>query len=342
MSAAIFEKKNVLVTGGAGFLGSHLCEALLKTSKVICVDNLSNGLQSNIDHLQRSSDFEFINHDLTQPLDLENLPDLEKFRIKFQGIQEVYNFACPTSPKDFDKYRKQTIMANTVGLVNVLELSVKYKARFLHASSSVVYGGRVDDNFLFAEDYVGTLDPMSPRACYDLGKKYAESIVNTYGVIHDLDFKIGRIFRTYGPRSRINIGEMLPDFIVNALEGKPLTIYGNKDFSTSLCYVSDVVDGVTRLMAAEKGTGSVNIGGNTDFLLSDVCKKIIELTDSSSKIVFEKPLLFMTPLGLPDLTKAKEKLAWLPIVSLEHGLQRTIDFARAQKVLLDSSSKSKL
>ena len=149
MAKAIFEKKNVLVTGGAGFIGSHLCEELLRTSKVICIDNFCSGGQVNIDHLHRNPDFEFINHDISMPLDLEAMPELEKFRIKFQGLQEIYNLACPTSPKEFDNYRKQTILANTIAVVNMLELAVKYNARFLQASSSVVYGGRIDDNFYF-------------------------------------------------------------------------------------------------------------------------------------------------------------------------------------------------
>ncbi len=334
MATPIFEKKNVLVTGGAGFIGSHLCEELMKTSKVICVDNFVSGNQSNIDHLLRLPDFEFINHDITEPLDLEKMPELDKFRIKFQGIQEIYNLACPTSPKDFEKYKKATILANTVGITNLLEVAVKYKAKFLQASSSVVYGGRVDDNFHFSEDYVGTLDQLSPRACYDEGKKYAESIVSTYGDIYDLDIKIARIFRTYGPRTGLHRGEMVPDFIVNALEDKNLVIYGDDKFATALCFVSDIVDGLVRMMAADKGLGAVNLGSDVDVRLTDVCEKVIEMSESKSKVVFDKPLLFMTPLGLPDLTKAKDKLGWIPIVTLEQGLQRTIDFAKAHKVLL--------
>lgn len=334
MAQTIFEKKNVLVTGGAGFIGSHLCEELLKDSKVICLDNFVSGSQANIDHLLRVPNFVFINHDITQPIDLDALPELEKFRVKFQGIQEIYNLACPTSPKDFEKFKKATILANTTGLINMLEVAVKYKAKFLQASTSVVYGGRIDDNFLFSEDYVGTLDQLSPRACYDLGKKYSESIVNTYAGIHDLNVKIARLFRTYGPRTRINSGEMMPDFIVDALENKNLVIYGDASFSTALCYISDVVDGLVRLMGAEKGIGPVNLGSDIDVRLVDVCQKVIQLTESSSKVTFEKPLLFLTPLGLPDLTKAKEKLGWIPIISLEQGLMRTIDFAKAQKVLL--------
>lgn len=332
MPKTIFEKKNVLVTGGAGFIGSHLCEQLLKEGKVICVDNFLSGSQSNIDHLLISPDFIFLKHDINEPLDLEKFPELSRFRVEFQGIQEIYNLACPTSPKNFDKYKVETVKTNTIGLMNMLDLAIKYKAKFLHASSSVVYGGRTAEKEVFPEDYKGALDQLSPRACYDEGKKFAESIVNTYGEFYGLDCKIARIFRTYGPRNRLRDGEMLPDFIVNALEGEDLVIYGDENFKTTLCYSDDVVDGMLKLMAAPKDIGPVNIGSDLDLKLVDVANKIIEMTGSSSKVVFDPPLLFMTPLGIPDVTKAKEKLGWVPIYSLEAGLKKTIEYAKAEKV----------
>ncbi|HEX9664848.1 MAG TPA: NAD-dependent epimerase/dehydratase family protein [Patescibacteria group bacterium] len=332
MPEPIFEKKNILVTGGAGFIGSHLCEDLLKSSKVICVDNFVSGSQGNIDHLLRFPDFIFLKHDINQPLELEKFPELARFRIEFQGIQEVYNLACPTSPKNFDQYKIDTIKANTVGLMNMLDLAIKYKAKFLHGSSSVVYGGRTDQQTIFKEDYLGILNQMSPRACYDSGKQYAEAIVNTYEDIHNLDAKIARIFRTYGPRNRLNDGEMMPDFIVNALDNKDLVIYGDDNFRTTLSYVTDLVDGLVRLMAAPADIGPVNLGSDVDLKLSDVARKIIDMTGSSSNVVFKEPLVFMTPLGIPDISRARDQLAWLPVFSLEKGLEKTIEYAKAEKV----------
>ncbi|MDD5043055.1 MAG: GDP-mannose 4,6-dehydratase [Patescibacteria group bacterium] len=329
----IFGKKNVLIAGGAGFMGSHLCDRLIKESKVICVDNFLTSNVRNIEHLLRSPDFVFINHDITKPFDLENFPELEKFKIPFQGIQEIYNFACPTSPKKFDDFKIQTLEANSTGLINLLEIARRYNSKFIHASSSVIYGPRTEEIVYFKESDVGVVNHLTPRGCYDEGKKFAETIVNTYHDVYKLDTKIARIFRTYGTRMRINDGEMVPDFIVNALDSKDLVIYGDKSFSTSLCHIDDVISGIVKLASLEINE-PVNLGGPQEYKLAEVAEKIIEMTESKSKIVFEKPLLFMTPLGLPDITKAKEELGWLPIVTLESGLKQTIEYTMAEKGLL--------
>lgn len=328
------EKKNVLVTGGAGFIGSHLCEKLIKTSRVICLDNFVTGNVSNIDFLLQHPDFVFIRHDVVESIDLESFPELERFKIKFQGLQEIYNLACPTSAKDFDKFKIATLAANSVGMKNVLDLAVKYKAKFVHASSSVVYGPRQEDKEFFREEDLGCVDHLTPRGCYDEGKRFSETMVGTYREAYNLDAKIARIFRTYGPRERLFDGEMVPDFIIDALDNKDLIIYGDKNFSTSLCYVDDVVSGFMKLMAAPSDIGPVNLGSNEDLKLLDVAEKIISMTGSESKIVFEKPLLFMTALGLPDTSKAKELLGWVPLVRLEDGLQKSIDYTQAYKPLL--------
>lgn len=331
----VFEKKTVLVTGGAGFIGSHLCERLLKTCNVICVDNFITSNELNIDLLLKYPNFVFLRHDISEPLDLEKFPELEQFKIKFFGIQEIYHLACPTSAKNFEKYKMQTLLANFLGTKNMLDLALKYKAKFLFASSSVVYGPRRADDFFFKEDDLGqNINQLSPRACYDEGKRFAETVVATYEQIYGLDVKIARIFRTYGPRERLFDGEMVPDFIIDALDNRDLVIYGDENFSTSLCYVTDIVDGLVRLMAAPAGIGPVNLGSDQDLKLVDVANKIIQMTGSSSKIVFESPLLFMTPLGLPDIRKAKELLGWMPLIRLEDGLQRTIDYTQAHKTLL--------
>jgi UDP-glucuronate decarboxylase len=243
--------------------------------------------------------------------------------------------ACPTSAKNFEKYKVQTLLTNFLGTKNMLDLALNYKAKFLFASSSVVYGPRRADGLFYKEDELGVgLDQLSPRACYDEGKRFAETAIATYEQVHGLDVKIARIFRTYGPRERLFDGEMIPDFVIDALDNKDLVIYGDENFSTSLCYVSDVVDGLIRLMAAPSGVGPVNLGSDQDLKLFEVANKIIEMTGSSSKIVFEPPLLFMTPLGLPDIRKATEFLGWMPLVRLEDGLRKTIDYIQAHKPLL--------
>jgi len=321
-----YDKKNILVTGGAGFIGSFLCEQLLKEARVICVDNFVTSSESNIDHLLKNPDFEFIRHDFNQPFDPESFPELGRFKIKFQGIQEIYHLACPTSPKKFDQYKIQTLLANSQAVKNVLDLAVRYHAKIQQASASVVYGPRPSDN--------RPVNALSPRACYDEGKRYAETMFETYREVYHIETKIARIFRTYGPRMPLFDGQMIPDFVTNALDNKDLVIYGDETFKTSLTYVTDIVDGMIKLMAAPEDIEPVNLGSDLDIPLIDVAQRIIEMTGSTSRITFEPPLLFMTQLGLPDITKAKEKLGWLPLVRLDEGLKRSIDYTIAHKSLL--------
>ena len=335
MPDAQFDKKNILVTGGAGFIGSHLCDELLKTARVICLDNFVTSQEANIDLLLKNPDFEFIRHDINTPFDPEAFPELARFKLKFQGIQEIYHLACPTSPKKFEQYRMQTLYANSTGMKNVLDLAVKYQARVVQASTCTVYGERAADGHAFKEDEFGTVNLLSPRACYDEGKRFAESCCVTYQDVHNVDVRIARIFRTYGSRMALFDGQMLPDFIVNALDGKDLDIYGDETFSTSLLFVDDLVDGLVKLMAAPKGIGAVNFGSDVDTKIVDVAEHIIQMTGSKSRIVFKPSLLFMTPLGLPDLAKCKDKLGWLPLVSLDDGLKKTIDYTMAHKGLLE-------
>jgi len=330
----IFEKKNVLVTGGAGFIGSFLCERLLQEDcKVICVDNLVTSSTINIDQLLKNPDFELLKADINVPLDLEAFPELERFKVKFQGIQEIYHLACPTSAKKFDQFRMDTLWANSVGMKNVLDIAAVHKAKFFQASTSVIYGLRPADNHLFKESEFGAFDHMTPRSCYDEGKRWAETMAHTYATVHGLDVRIGRIFRTYGPRMPLRDGQMIPDFIMDALEGKELVIYGTDAFRTSLTYVTDIVDGILRLMRNPENPGPVNLGSDYDIKIVDVAKKIIELTGSSSQIVYKEPLPFMTELGLPDLTKAKD-FGWIQLVNLEQGLKRSVEYTIAHKGLL--------
>ena len=334
MATPLFDKKNVLVTGGAGFIGSFLCEKLLADSRVICIDNFLTSQESNIDFLLKNPDFEFIRQDINAPFDLESFPELARFKLKFQGIQEIYHLACPMSAKKFDQYQMQTLYANSIGMKNVLDLAVRYKAKVLHASTSVVYGSRPADGHPFKEEEFGAVDSLSPRACYDEGKRFAESCCATYGQVHGLDVRIARIFRTYGPRMPLYDGQMIPDFITDALDNKDLVIFGDETFRTSFTYVTDIVDGLLKCMAAPADLGPFNLGSDLDVPIVDVAQRIIEMTGSTSRITFQPKLLFMTELGLPDLTKAKEKLGWLPLISLDEGLKRAIDYTIAHKGLL--------
>lgn len=334
METPIFEKKNVLVTGGAGFIGSHLCERLLKEAKVICLDDFSNSSPQNIKHLLQYPDFEFINVDINQPVDLEKFDELDKFKVKFQGIQEIYHLACPTSPKDFEKLKMKSLWANSAGMINSLDLAVKYRAKYVFTSSSVVYGEAAASSSVFKETDQGIVNHLTPRACYDEGKRFAETCVATYNQVHGIDAKIARVFTAFGPRMKLFEGQLIPDFIISALEGKDLVIYGDESFSTSLCYVSDIVDGLVRLMAAEPEIKLVNLGGDRIYKMLDVAETIIKLTNSSARVVFEEPLMFLTKKGAPDLTYAKETLGWMPLVRLEDGLEKAIDYVIANKEAL--------
>lgn len=340
METPIFEKKNVLVTGGAGFIGSHLCERLLKESNVICLDDFSNSVPENIEHLLQYPDFEFINYDVNKPIDLNNFDELNKFKVKYQGVQEIYHLACPTSPKEFEKLKMKSLWANSSAMISTLDLAVKYKAKYIFASSSVVYGDPTADNYIFKEDFKGVVDHLTPRACYDEGKRFAETCVETYRQVHGLDAKIARVFTTYGPRQKLFEGQLVPDFIVSALEGKDLIIYGDKNLSTSMCYVSDMVDGLVRLMAAAPEVKIINLGGDQVVTYNEVAQTILELTGSKSNIVFEPPLLFLTKKGMPDLHYAKDNLGWMPLVRLVDGLQKTVDFAIANKEALFANNKN--
>jgi UDP-glucuronate decarboxylase len=338
MVNTVFEKKNILVTGGAGFIGSHLCERLLKEGKVICLDDFSNSSPANIEHLLQYPDFEFINYDVDKPIDLNQFDELDKFKVKFQGIQEVYHLACPTSPKYFEKLKMKSLLSNSAAMISTLDLAARYRAKYVFASSSVVYGDPKDES-KFKENHQGIVNHLTPRACYDEGKRFAETCVDTYRQIYGIDAKIARVFTTYGPRMKLFEGQLIPDFIINALEGKDLAIYGDETLVTTLCYINDTVDGLVRLMGADPEVKVVNLGGDLIISYVEVAQKIIELTNSTSKVVFEKPLEFLTKKGLPDLSYVKDVLGWLPLTRLQDGLQKTIDYTVANKEALLFHSK---
>ena len=336
----IFDKKNVLVTGGAGFIGSHLCDELIKTANVICLDNFSTGDEKNIDHLLAEPDFEFIRHDICEPINLEKLPELQKFKIEFQGLQEIYHLACPMSPQDFTKNRIPIILANSYGVKNALDLAVKHEAKFMHFSSSVVYGQRRKENRPITENDLGAVDILSERSSYDEGKRFAETIVANYHSEHNVDAKIIRLFRIYGPRMKLDDGQMIPDFISQALDNQDLDIYGDKNFTSSFCYISDCLDAAVKLMDSDL-SGPINIGSDVLINLTDLAGKVIAIIGSSSKIIYKKELLFMSPLCLPDITKARNDLGWIPVISLDKGLEKTIYELRASKGLKSVEQASK-
>lgn len=334
MDTPIFEKKNILVTGGAGFLGTHLCERLLKEGNVICMDDLSHSSIHNIDHLLQYPDFEFIKYDVTQPINLEDFPELEKFKLRYQGVQEIYHLACPTSPKDFEKLKLHSLHANSRAMLATLDLAVKYRAKYAFASSSVIYGQASEQHTVFTETDQGIVDHLSPRACYDEGKRFAETCVETYRQVYSVDAKIARVFTTYGPRMPLRDGLLIPDFILDALEGRDLVIYGDHTLTQSLCYVTDIIDGLIRLMHASPDLSVVNLGHDESMSMASVAEKIIEMTGSASSVVFQPPLVFLTRKGIPDLRRAKESLGWIPLIRLEAGLRRTIDYTIANKQMI--------
>lgn len=330
----IFDKKNVLVGGGAGFIGSHLCDELIKTNKVICVDNFVTGSERNIDHLLANPDFIFINHDLSQPLDLENIADLKKFKVEFQGLQEIYNLACPMSPRHFLENRLATLLANSYAVKNLLDLTVKYNSKFLQFSSSVVYGPRqaADPEAKVPESNLGVVDQLSERSSYDEGKRYAETMVGNYRSLYNIDARIIRLFRVYGPRMEANDDQMIPDYINNALDNKEIVISGGREFSSSFCYIEDVIDAIARFMNSELA-GPLNIGSDVDINITELVKMIIAETKSESPIVYGENKLFVSELTLPDIRLAKNELGWMPVVTLENGLKKTIFDLKANKKL---------
>ncbi len=304
----------IVVTGGAGFLGSHLCEELLKRGKyVICVDNFYTGSMKNIELLRNHPCFEIIRHDITLPLYLE--------------CDQIYNLACPASPKYYQANPLKTVKCNTVGMINMLGLARRNKARLLQASTSEIYGDPLVHPQ--SEDYRGNVDPLSIRACYDEGKRIAETICIEYHRQHGVDVRIVRIFNTYGPGMTMEDGRVVSNFIVQALQGKDLTLYGNGQQSRSFLYVADLIEGMIRVMNKENFLGPVNLGNPQEMTVEHLARHIISLTGSTSKISYA-PLPKDDPLRRkPDIALAKKELEWEPSIPLEEGLLKTIAYFRS-------------
>ena len=301
-----------LITGGAGFIGSHLCDRLLdKGHEVLCVDNFFTGARSNITHLLDHKNFELTRHDVTHPL--------------FVEIDQIYNMACPASPIHYQFDPVQTTKTSVHGAINMLGLAKRTKARILQASTSEVYGDPAVHPQ--QEDYWGNVNPIGPRSCYDEGKRCAETLFFDYHRQHQLDIKVARIFNTYGPRMNPNDGRVVSNFIVQALKGEDITLYGDGDQTRSFCYVDDLVAGLIALMDSGDGiTGPINLGNPGEFTISELAEHVIELTGSKSKMV-HKPLPQDDPRQRqPDITRAKEQLDWEPSIKLRDGLTKTIAY----------------
>ena len=307
--------KRILVTGGAGFLGSHLCERLLNEGhEVICLDNFFTGNKRNVLKLLGNPNFEIMRHDVIQPV--------------YAEVDWIFNMACPASPIHYQRDPVRTIKTSVMGALNTLGLAKRNGARILQASTSEVYGDpKVHPQ---SEDYRGAVNPIGIRACYDEGKRTAETLFFDYHRQHKIDIRVVRIFNTYGPRMSENDGRVVSNFIIQALKGEDITVYGDGSQTRSFCYVDDLIDGIIRMMHAENFTGPVNIGNPRESTILELAEIILQLTGSKSKIIY-KPVPSDDPIQrCPNISLANEKLGWSPKVKLEDGLKATIDYFRSR------------
>ncbi len=308
----MFSMKRVLITGGAGFLGSHLSERLLEQGhEVLCLDNFFTGSKSNIRHLLDNPNFELIRHDVTLPFYIE--------------VDEIFNLACPASPVHYQKNPVQTNKTSVHGAINMLGLAKRTGAKIFQASTSEVYGDPTVHPQ--TEEYCGSVNPIGPRACYDEGKRCAETLFFDYNRQYDLDIRVGRIFNTYGPRMHPKDGRVVSNFIMQALNGDPITLYGDGSQTRSFCFVDDLIEVIIRFMDAEKGTtGPINIGNPNEFTIKQLAELTLELTGSRSELI-TNPLPQDDPTQrCPDISKAKKILDWEPTIELEEGLKKTIQY----------------
>lgn len=308
--------KRILVTGGAGFLGSHLCDRLIGDGNdVICADNLFTGSKDNIRHLLNNPYFEFIRHDVTEPLYVE--------------VDQIYNLACPASPPHYQYNPIKTGKTSVMGAINMLGLAKRVKGRILQASTSEVYGD--PEVHPQPETYWGHVNPNGIRSCYDEGKRMAETLFFDYHRQNNVDIKVMRIFNTYGPRMNPDDGRVVSNFIMQALRGEDITIYGDGLQTRSFCYVDDLIEGMIRLMNSRDGfTGPVNIGNPGEFTMKELAEKVIELTGSASKITYKELPSDDPKMRRPDITLAKKELEWEPKIPLEEGLKKTIEYFKTK------------
>ena len=303
--------QTILVTGAAGFLGSHLSEELLKKGhKVIGVDNLSSGSSKNLENIITLEYFQFIEHDISDYIDIE--------------CDQIYNLACPASPVQYQNNPISTLRTNVIGAYNLLELAVKNDAKIFQASTSEVYGDPLEHPQ--KESYWGNVNPIGIRSCYDEGKRCAETLFFDYQRQHKIQIRVGRIFNTYGPRMQSEDGRVVSNFIVQALAGKPLTVYGSGNQTRSFCFVDDLIRGFVLLMENDQLCGPVNLGNPIEFTMTELAKKVIKLTSSTSEIIFEELPQDDPKMRRPDIHLAFKELGWSPSISLDEGLKQTIEY----------------
>ena len=307
-------RKRILVTGGAGFLGSHLCDRLIADGhEVLCADNFFTGDKRNIEHFAQEPRFELLRHDITFPL--------------FVDVDEIYNLACPASPIHYQHDPVQTTKTSVHGSINMLGLAKRLKAKILQASTSEVYGDPAVHPQ--TEDYWGHVNPIGPRSCYDEGKRCAETLFFDYHRQHGLEVKVARIFNTYGPRMHLADGRVVSNFIVQALKGEPITLYGDGRQTRSFCYVDDLIDGLVKMMdSGPEITGPINLGNPAEFSMVELAERVVARTGSKSEIAYA-PLPADDPRRRqPEISKARELLGWQPTIALDDGLDRTIEYFR--------------
>jgi dTDP-glucose 4,6-dehydratase len=309
--------KKILVAGGAGFIGSHLCERLVSNNKVICIDNLITGSKNNIKHLLSNSNFEYLEYDISSNEFLDN--------IKLKDLDEIYNLASPASPIDYLQHPIETLKVGSVGSSNLLELARLLKSKILFASTSEVYGDPLEHPQ--KEEYWGNVNPVGVRSCYDEAKRFMEALAVAYKRVYKLDIRIARIFNTYGPRMRLDDGRVVPNFVSQAIKGEPLSIYGDGKQTRSFCYVSDLVDGLVKLMLSDIDT-PVNLGNPEERTIIDFADAVIKITKTKLEFNYQNIPEDDPKKRKPDISKAKKHLDWEPVVSLEEGLSSTIEYFR--------------
>jgi nucleoside-diphosphate-sugar epimerase len=309
--------ETIVVTGGAGFIGSHLCDKLIESGyKVICFDNLLTGSKKNIEHLLNNPNFEFIQADVCSPINIS------------APVNYIFHLASPASPADFEKIPEEVLLANSLGGLNVLRLAERTKAKLLMASTSEVYGDPKEHPQ--KETYWGNVNSFGPRACYDESKRFAEAATYVYLKKYGIDVRMVRIFNTYGPRMGKDDGRVISNFINQAIENKPLTVYGKGDHSRSFCFVSDLVEGIFKAMFTDKTNGEIiNLGNPEEYKIIELAEKIKKLTNSNSEISFKELPTDDPTQRQPDISKAKTLLSWKPIVTVDEGLQKTIEYYKS-------------
>lgn len=301
----------ILVTGGAGFLGSHLCERLLNDgNEVVCLDNLFTGSKRNISHLLDNHAFEWMRHDVVDPFKCE--------------VDQIYNLACPASPVHYQFNAIKTVKTSVMGAINCLGLAKRTNARILQASTSEVYGD--PDVHPQTEDYWGNVNTIGLRACYDEGKRCAETLFFDYHRQNNVDIRVIRIFNTYGPRMMVNDGRVVSNFIIQALRGEPITIYGDGKQTRSFCFVTDLIEGFVRMMNQDKVVGPINLGNPHEFTMIELAERVLKLTNTQSELIFKDLPMDDPKQRRPDITQAKQELNWTPKVELEEGLGKTIQY----------------